>query len=62
MPQTYTYFYQPKEVSSQFSYSSVDGKPNIVESLYKDAGKGSYLLLEFTFKKWWLFVVFVTCY
>lgn len=39
LPDTYTYFYQPQEVSSQFSYSQVDDKPDIIKSLYVDAGK-----------------------
>jgi hypothetical protein len=40
LPHTYTYFYQPQEVSSQFSYSTIDNKPDTIKSLYTDAGKG----------------------
>lgn len=38
---TYTQFYIPTEVSDQFSYSETsDGKPDVIKSLFTDAGKG----------------------
>jgi len=37
---TYDKFYQPTEISNQFSYSTTrDGKKDVIKSLYVDAGK-----------------------
>ena len=40
---TYTQFYRPSEVSDQFTYTDTnDDKPDIIRSLYVDAGKGIF--------------------
>ncbi len=46
LSETYTQFYIPTEVSDQFSYTqTADGKPDVVQSLFTDAGKGALLFL-----------------
>ena len=48
---TYTQFYRPSEVSDQFTYTDTnDDKPDIIRSLYVDAGKGIFMgISEYNF-------------
>lgn len=40
---TYTKFFQPQEISTQFNYElTSDNKPNVIKSLFTDAGKGTH--------------------
>ena len=48
----YNRFFNPTEYDEQFAYSLVDGRPNVIKSLYTDAGKGNivrHVLLFFVF-------------
>lgn len=42
MNATYSEFYIPTEVSSQFTYSkTAEGRPDAIQSLYTEAGKAT---------------------
>ena len=45
----YDRFFNPTEYDKEFSYSQVDGKPDVIKSLYTDAGKGNFSFDYFTF-------------
>lgn len=46
LDETYAEFFRPTEVDTRFKYNKTsNGKDNVIQSLYTDAGKGTYYLV-----------------